>query len=46
METKGFNGSEISEKNKEALQSEAWQEVRKIMKTEIQHFTEAPKIQH
>ena len=46
METKGFNGSEISEKNKEALQSEAWQEVMKIMKTEIQHFTEAPKIQH
>lgn len=46
METKGFNGSEISEKNKEALQSEAWQEVRKIMKTEIQHFTEAPEIQH
>ena len=46
METKGFNGSEISEKNKEALQSETWQEVRKIMKTEIQHFTEAPEIQH
>ena len=27
METKGFNGSEISEKNKEALQSETWQEI-------------------
>lgn len=38
METKGFNGSGISEKNKEALQSETWQEAGKIMKTEIQHF--------
>lgn len=46
METKGFNGSEISEKNKAALQSETWQEARKVMKTEIQHFTEAPEIQH
>lgn len=46
METKGFNGSEISEQNKEALQSETWQEARKVMKTEIQHFTEAPEIQH
>ena len=38
METKGFNGSEISEKNKEALQSETWQKVREAMKTEVQHF--------
>lgn len=46
METKGFNGSEISEQNKEALQSGTWQEAKKVMKTEIQHFTEAPEIQH
>lgn len=46
METKGFNENEISEQNKEALQSETWQEARKVMKTEIQHFTEAPEIQH
>lgn len=46
MEIKGFNGSGISEQNKEALQSETWQETRKIMKTEIQHFTETPEIQH
>ena len=46
METKGFNGSEISEQNKEALQSETWQEARKVMKTEIQHFRETPEIQH
>ena len=46
METKGFNENEISEQNKEALQSETWQEARKVMKTEIQHFTEAPDIQH
>ena len=46
METKGFNENEISEQNKEALQSETWQEARKLMKTEIQHFTEAPEIQH
>lgn len=42
METKGL----ISEQNKEALQSETWQEARKVMKTEIQHFTEASEIQH
>lgn len=46
METKGFNENGISEQNKEALQSETWQEARKVMKTEIQHFTEAPEIQH
>ena len=45
METKGFDGS-ISERSKEALQSETWQEARKAMKTEIQHFTETPEIQH
>lgn len=46
MEISGFNENDISEQNKEALQSETWQEVRKTMKTEIQHFTEAPEIQH
>lgn len=46
METKGFNENEISEQNKEALQSETWQEAKKVMKTEIQHFTEEPEIQH
>lgn len=46
METKGFNGNDISEQNKEALQSETWQEVKKAMKTEVQHFTYAPEIQH
>lgn len=46
METKGFNKNEISEKSKEALQSETWQKVREAMKTEVQHFTEVPEIQH
>lgn len=46
METKGFNKNEISEQNEEALQSETWQKVREEMKTEVQHFTEAPEIQH
>lgn len=46
MEISGFNEKDISEQNKEALQSETWQEARKVMKTEIQHFTEAPEIQH
>ncbi len=46
METKGFNKNEISEKSKEALQSETWQKVRETMKTEVQHFTEVPEIQH
>ena len=46
METKGVNGNKISEQNKEALQSETWQIVREAMKTEVQHFTEAPEIQH
>lgn len=46
METKGFNNNEISEKSKEALRSETWQKVRETMKTEVQHFTEVPEIQH
>lgn len=46
METRGVNGNKISEQNKEALQSETWQKVREAMKTEVQHFTEAPEIQH
>lgn len=46
MEISGFNRDEISEHNKKALQSETWQGVRKAIKTEIQHFTEAPEIQH
>lgn len=46
METKGFSRNEISQKNKEALQSETWQEARKVMKTEVQHFKDAPEIQH
>ncbi len=46
MEISGFNEKDISERNKEALQSETWQNVRKAMKTEVQHFTDAPEIQH
>lgn len=46
MEISGFNENDISEQNKEALKSEIWKEVRKAMKTEVQHFTEAPEIQH
>lgn len=46
MEISGFNQNNISEQNKEALKSETWQTVRKAMKTEVQHFTEAPEIQH
>lgn len=46
MEKEGFNVNEISEQNKEALQSDTWQEAWKAMKTEVQHFTEAPEIQH
>lgn len=45
METKGFNGN-ISQRNKEALQSETWQKAREGMKPEVQHFTETPEIQH
>jgi len=39
MEVSGFNGNEISKKNKEALKSETWQQVRKAMKAESRHFT-------
>lgn len=39
-----FIRKEISDKNKEALQSETWKKVRKIMKTEIVHFTDIPEI--
>lgn len=46
MEISGFNEKEISERNKKALQSETWQKARNVMKTEVQHFTEAPDIQH
>ena len=38
MEVKGFNENEISEKSKEALQSETWQEARKAMKREVKHY--------
>ncbi|MBR1744373.1 MAG: hypothetical protein IJ733_21440 [Lachnospiraceae bacterium] len=44
----GFNHSplEISEKSKEALHSETWNEVRQGMKKNIPHFTYSPEIQH
>lgn len=44
----GFDApaAELSEESKKALQSETWEEARKVMKTEIQHFTNAPEIQH
>lgn len=35
MEISGFNEDDISEQNKENLQSETWQKVRKTMKTDI-----------
>lgn len=41
-----IESSGMSEESKKALQYETCQEVRKIVKTEIQHFTEAPEIQH
>lgn len=34
MKIKGFNENEISEDNKEALQSETWQKVRETLKEE------------
>lgn len=46
MEVNGFNENGLSEKSKEALQSETWNQVRAAIKTEIQHFTDAPEIQH
>ena len=44
----GFDSpaAELSEESKEALQSETWKAARKAVKTEIQHFTDAPEIQH
>lgn len=46
MKDNGHNGNGIPEQNKEALQSETWQDARKVMKTEIQHFTETPEFRH
>lgn len=46
MKIKGFNENELSEKSREALQSETWNQARTAMKTEIQHFTYSPDIQH
>lgn len=46
MKDNGFSRNEIPGKNKEALQSETWQEARKIIKTEVIHFTDTPEIQH
>lgn len=40
MDNKKISGNEISEQNKEALQSETWKEARKVIKTEIVHFTD------
>lgn len=44
----GFDApaAELSEESKKALQSETWEAARKVMRTEIQHFTNAPEIQH
>lgn len=44
----GFDApaAELSEESKKVLQSETWEKVRKVMKTEVQHFTNAPEIQH
>lgn len=44
MEYKQISGNEVSEQNKEALQSETWKETRNIIKTEIAHFTDTPEI--
>lgn len=46
MEISGFEGGGLSEGSKKALQSETWKKVRKVMKTEIEHFTATPEIQH
>ncbi len=43
MEIKGLNENDISEKNKEALQSEIWQEAAKEMKTENGEVSEAER---
>ncbi len=44
MDNKMISGNEVSEQNKEALQSETWKTARKAMKTEIVHFTDIPEI--
>lgn len=44
MDNKRISGNEVSEQNKEALQSETWEVARKVMKTEIVHFTDMPEI--
>ena len=44
MENKQISGTEVSEQNKEALQSEIRKEARNIIKTEISHFTDTPEI--
>ena len=44
MDNKKISGNEVSEQNKEALQSETWEVARKAMKTEIVHFTDIPEI--
>ena len=43
MDNKRISGNEVSEQNKEALQSETWKEARKVIKTEIVHFTDMPE---
>ncbi len=44
MDYKKISGNEVSEQSKEALQSEIWKEARKVIKTEIVHFTDMPEI--
>lgn len=44
MDNTKISGNEVSEQNKEALQSETWEVARKAMKTEIVHFTDMPEI--
>lgn len=44
MDNKNFSANEVSEHNRKALQSEIWKEVRKVIKTEIVHFTDMPEI--
>lgn len=44
MDNKRISGNEVSEQNKEALQSETWKEARKVIKAEIVHFTDMPEI--
>lgn len=44
MDNKRISGNEVSEQNKETLQSETWEVARRIIKTEIVHFTDMPEI--